>query len=178
MTMSPGRSGVPPSAVTEREDAITRLHREQWAGLVRLSLLLLGDRASAEDAVQESFAAIYRRWDKIKDRDRLDAYLRSAVLNTSRSVLRRRRLAVLHRQPIEPPVWSAESEAMLGEDRREVLAALATLPTRRREVLVMRFYLHLSDAEIAETLGISAVSVRSTVSRGLKDLGQKLEEGR
>jgi RNA polymerase sigma factor (sigma-70 family) len=67
---------------------------------------------------------------------------------------------------------------MIGEDRREVLAALATLPARRREVLVMRFYLHLSDADIAQTLGISEVSVRSTASRALKSLGHKLKEDR
>ncbi|WP_460652156.1 RNA polymerase sigma factor [Kribbella endophytica] len=178
MMLSLGRSQTHPPPVAEREAAITRLYQEQWAGMVRLALLMLGDRASAEDAVQESFAAVYRRWDKIKDGTRVEAYLRSAVLNTSRSVLRRRKLAVLHRQPVDPPVWSAENQAMLGEDRREVLAALATLPARRREVLVMRFYLHLSDAEIAQTLGITEVSVRSTVSRALKSLGAKLKEDR
>jgi RNA polymerase sigma-70 factor (sigma-E family) len=172
------RSEAPPGPSPDREGAITRLYREQWAGMVRLSLLMLGDRPSAEDAVQESFAAMYRRWDKIKDGARVEAYLRSAVLNTSRSVLRRRKLALLHRGQPEPAVWSAESAAMIGEDRREVLAALATLPARRREVLVMRFYLHLSDADIAQTLGISEVSVRSTASRALKSLGHKLKEDR
>lgn len=178
MTLSRHRSGAPPTAAADREAAVTRLYREHWAGLVRLSLLMLGDRPSAEDAVQESFAAVYRRWDKIKDSTKIEAYLRSAVLNTSRSVLRRRKLALLHRQQPEPAVWSAESQAMLGEDRREVLAALATLPTRRREVLVMRFYLHLSDAQIADTLGISEITVRSTASRALKSLGDKLKEVR
>ncbi len=140
-------------------------------------LLMLGDRASAEDAVQEAFAAVYRRWDKIKDGTRVEAYLRSAVLNTSRSVLRRRKLAdTASAAWSSRPVWSAESQAMLGEDRREVLAALATLPTRRREVLVMRFYLHLSDAEIAQTLGITEVSVRSTASRALRSPGHEAEE--
>lgn len=146
--------------------------------MVRLSLLMLGDRQSAEDAVQESFAAVYRRWDKVKDSTKIEAYLRSAVLNTSRSVLRRRKRALLHRHHPDPPVWSAESQAMVGEDRREVLAALATLPTRRREVLVMRFYLHLTDAQIGDTLGISEVTVRSTASRALKSLGDKLKEDR
>ncbi|WP_239063051.1 SigE family RNA polymerase sigma factor [Streptomyces sp. SID13031] len=173
-----GRPGAPPAPDTDREAAITLLYRAQWAGMVRLSLLMLGDRPSAEDAVQEAFAAMYRRWDKIKDGTRVEAYLRSAVLNTSRSVLRRRKLALLHRGQPEPAVWSAESAAMIGEDRREVLAALATLPARRREVLVMRFYLHLSDADIAQTLGITEVSVRSTASRALKSLGHKLKEDR
>jgi RNA polymerase sigma-70 factor (sigma-E family) len=176
MMLSLSRPGAPPAAVAEREAAITRLYQEQWVPMVRLALLMLGDRPSAEDATQEAFAAVYRRWDKIDDRSRTEAYLRSAVLNTSRSVLRRRKLAVVHRQPAEPPVWSAESQAMVGEERRSVLAALATLPTRRREVLVMRFYLHLSDADIAQTLGISEVSVRSTASRALRALGAKLQE--
>jgi RNA polymerase sigma-70 factor (sigma-E family) len=176
MMLSLSRSGAPPTAVADREAAITRLYQEQWAPMVRLALLMLGDRPSAEDATQEAFTAVYRRWDKVKDQARIEAYLRSAVLNTSRSVLRRRKLTLLHRPPSDPPVWSAESQAMLGEERRSVLAALATLPTRRREVLVMRFYLHLSDADIAQTLGISEVSVRSTASRALRSLGTKLQE--
>lgn len=161
----------------ERDAAVSLLYEEHWTGMVRLALLMVGDRPSAEDVAQEGFAAIYRRWDAIGEGKAL-AYLRSSVLNGARSVLRRRKVARLYSPPAERPVWSTEHDAVLREDRREVLAALATLPARRREVLVLRFYLHLSDAEIARTLGISEVSVRSTASRALKSLGRKLEVNR
>jgi RNA polymerase sigma factor (sigma-70 family) len=108
-------------------------------------------------------------------------YVRAAVLNGSRSVLRRRSLAhrvgVLQRvSAIVPPLPSAESEAILSEDRRRVLAALAGLSRRRREVLVLRYYLGLSEAEIAAVLGVSAGTVKSTAARGLAALARELGE--
>lgn len=162
-----------------RDAAVTELYDQHWPGLVRLALLLLGDRPSAEDVVQDAFTELYRRWSRLRDPARALTYLRSAVLNRSRSVLRRRKVALRHgRSPVEPPVWSAEHAAVLSEDRREVLLALTKLPTRRREVLVLRFYLELTDAQIAETLGISQNTVRSTASRGLATLGRMLEDNR
>jgi RNA polymerase sigma factor (sigma-70 family) len=107
-------------------------------------------------------------------------YLRSAVINGCRTTLRRWRLIRRHaeqqgQQSACPPLTTEEA-AMLGEDRRRVLAALATLPRRRREVLVLRFYLEMSEAEIAGTLGISPGTVKSTAARGLAALALKLRE--
>lgn len=178
MMLSLGRRSARPEAMATRDAAIAALYREHWLGLVRLALLMLGDRPSAEDVVQESFTTLYVKWDRLRDSAKALSYLRSTVLNGSRSVLRRRRVARRHTQPAEPPVWSAESDALLGEDRREVLVALTELPARRREVLVLRFYLNLPDSEIARTLGISEVTVRSTASRALAALGRRLEENR
>jgi RNA polymerase sigma factor (sigma-70 family) len=103
------------------------------------------------------------------------------VLNGCRSVLRRRALTRrlggtgdLDRSDAAPD--SAENEAMLAEDRRQVLAALATLPVRRREVLVLRYWLGLSEAEIAAVLGISPGTVKSNAARGLAALARKLGE--
>lgn len=168
------RRGTPP----ERDRAVSLLYADHWAGLTRLALLMLGDRPSAEDVVQDAFTQLYRRWDRLDDHSRALGYLRSSVLNGSRGVLRRRKVARLYRPPADVPVWSPEHHAELGEDRREVLQALAGLPARRREVLVLRFYLNLPDAEIAETLGISPVTVRSTASRALDNLARRLEETR
>lgn len=162
----------------QRDRAVAQLYAEHWPGLTRLALLMLGDRPSAEDVTQEAFTELYRRWDKLRDHSKALPYLRSTVLNRSRGVLRRRKVARRYQPPAEPPVWSAEHEAVIGEDRREVLRALATLPPRRREVLVLRFYLNLPDREIAETLGIGEVTVRSTAHRALADLGRRLEETR
>ena len=104
------------------------------------------------------------------------------MLNGCRSVLRRRGIArratLVHRasQRHDEALASAESEVILSEDRRQVLAALARLPRRRREVLVLRYYLGLSEADIAAVLGISPGTVKSTAARGLAALARDLGE--
>jgi RNA polymerase sigma-70 factor (sigma-E family) len=157
--------------------AITELYRRQWHGLVRLAVLVIDDRQTAEDVVQEAFMQLYRRW-PLKDDAKAMPYLRKAVINSSRSVLRRRRVARLYTPPHEAPSDSAESTAILGEERLQVQRALQALPARTREVLVLRYYLDLPFDEIAQTLGISASHARATASRGLTALTSKLKEAR
>ncbi|ONI76634.1 RNA polymerase subunit sigma-24 [Kribbella sp. ALI-6-A] len=157
--------------------AVTRLYREHWVGLVRLAVLMVDDRQQAEDLVQEAFAELYRRW-PLDDSGKALAYLRTTVLNRSRSALRRRRVARLYTPPADRPGASAESEVVLGEERLEVQRALSTLPRRTREVLVLRYYLDLSHGEIAQTLGISESTARATASRGLAILTEQLKESR
>jgi RNA polymerase sigma-70 factor (sigma-E family) len=156
---------------------VSALHQQHWAGLVRLAVLVMNDRQAAEDVVQEAFADLYRHW-PLREPGKALGYLRTAVLNRSRSVLRRRKVARLYNPPHEAPNVSAESSAVLGEDRLQVRQALRALPTRTRAVLVLRYYLDLPFAEIAETLGISESTARATASRGLAVLTQKLEEVR
>ena len=145
------------------------------AGLVRLAAFILGDRGTAEDVVQDVFVRVHQRGHPM-DGDPLP-YLRAAVINSCRSALRRRLLIRRHAEKDSPcPPLTAEEAAMLSEDRRQVLAALAALPSRRREVLVLRFYLDLSEAEIAAMLGISRGTVKSTTARGLAALARALKE--
>jgi RNA polymerase sigma-70 factor (sigma-E family) len=144
--------------------------------LVRVAVLLVGDQPSAEDVVQDAFMGLYRTLSGLRDRDRALAYLRAAVVNGSRSVLRARRRTASRRVSQEPPVWSAESAAIASEDRREVLAAVARLPRRSREVLALRYYLDLSESEIAAALGVSRGTVSSTASRALAALARELGE--
>lgn len=158
-----------------RDAAIGELHRQHWTGLVRLAVLMVDDVASAEDVVQEVFAELYRKWERLDNAKAL-AYLRSAVLNRSRSVLRRRRIARLHSPAPIPDAGSPEAAAVLDEDRQEVHRAVQRLPARTREVLVLRFYLDLSHAEIAQTLGISESNARATASRGIAVLGRELKD--
>jgi RNA polymerase sigma-70 factor (sigma-E family) len=155
-------------------DGVGELYREQAVGMIRLALLLTGDRATAEDVVQDAFLGLCRRWSRLDDPGRAVSYLRASVVNGCRSVHRSRRIAWLRRPPHDPPVWSAEATAIDGEDRREVLAAVAGLPHRQREILALRFYLDMSDSEIAATLKISRGTVSSTVSRALATLGRQL----
>jgi len=155
-------------------DDVDELYREHAVAMTRLALLLTGDRATAEDVVQDAFLGLYRHWPGLGDPARAVGYLRTSVVNGCRSVHRSRRIAWTRRLPHDPPVWSAEAAAIDGEDRREVLAAVADLPRRQREILVLRFYLDMSDSEIAATLKISRGTVSSTVSRALGVLACKL----
>ena len=152
------------------------LFRTHAVSLVRVATLLLGDQPSAEDVVQDAFLGLYRGLSRLRDQGKALPYLRASVINRSRSVLRARKRAVLRRVQHEPPVWSAESAAMAGEDQKALLAAVARLPRRAREVLALRYYLDLADPEIAAALGISRATVSSTASRALAALARELKE--
>jgi RNA polymerase sigma-70 factor (sigma-E family) len=157
-------------------DVVRDLYQAHALTLVRVAKLLLSDQPSAEDVVQDAFLGLYRALPRLTDHDEMLPYLRTAVINGSRSVLRARRRAL--RRPVqhEPAGSSAESAAMAGEDRRAVLAAVARLPRRGREVLVLRYYLDLQDQEIAVALGISRGTVSSTASRALAVMARELRE--
>jgi RNA polymerase sigma-70 factor (sigma-E family) len=158
-------------------DAVTALYEAHALGLVRLAVVMLGDRPAAEDVVQEAFCGLYRRWHALSEETNALAYVRSSVINGCRSALRRRvrQLALASAdQPGESD--SAESEALLGEEHRQVLLAIRRLPGRQREALVLRYYLDLDEAEIASSMRISRGTVKSTTSRALAALGRILEE--
>jgi len=159
------------------EAAVTALYEAHALGLVRLAYVMLGDRAGAEDVVQEAFGGLYRRWDQLTDKGRALQYVRSSVLNGCRSALRRPRHADVDGVP-QPAAASAEAAALTSEERREVMRALRRLPDRQREVLVLRFYLDEPEAEIARVMGISQSTVRSTAHRALVKLGHLLGETR
>jgi RNA polymerase sigma-70 factor (sigma-E family) len=160
------------------DDTLTDLFHRHHVELVRLAVLLVHDQPTAEDVVQDVFARLHARKALGRSGEEL-AYIRASVLNACRSVLRRRvvaRRADLARDVFDEAAASAEAEAIRAEDRRQVLMALAALPSRRREVLIMRYYLGLSEAEIASTLGISQGSVKSAASRGISALAKALGE--
>lgn len=149
---------------------ITELYAAHRLSLVRLAVLLVDDFASAEDVVQDAFAALARRPDAVRDPAKALAYLRTAVVNTARSALRRRRTARAYSPPHDLAPPTPEDAAVLAEEHREVIAALQTLAPRQREVLVLRYWSNLSEAEIARTLDISTGTVKSTASRALAAL--------
>ncbi|HXW86694.1 MAG TPA: sigma-70 family RNA polymerase sigma factor [Streptosporangiaceae bacterium] len=166
---------VAPSAQPVGE-LLADLYRMHAVGLVRIAVLLVGDQATAEDVVQDVFARLQRGGARLREPDKAVPYLRTSVLNGCRSVLRTRRRARLLRVPHEPPVWSAEAAMLASEDRRAVLAAVARLTGRQREVLVLRYYLGLADQEIAAALRVSRGTVSSTASRALAALARELRE--
>lgn len=153
------------------------IYREYRPRLIGLALGLVDDRPTAEDVVQEVFAGLHRHRDRLRDEDALPGYLRTAVLNRARSLLRRRRTERSYVPPHQPDAGSAESVAMVAGDRRSVRSALRALPPRQREVLVLRYYGGLSEAQIAATTGISRGSVKSAASRGLQAVSGLLAVG-
>ena len=151
---------------------------------MRLAVLLLRDQGAAEEVVQDAFVAMHGRWRSLRDPDKALAYLRQAVVNRSRSALR-------HRGVVERYV-ARQRPAVARRRRRTRRRSRPTgatpsstrcgrCPPRQREVLALRYYLDLSEAEIAETLGISRGSVKAHASRGSaalrRLLGDKLHEG-
>ena len=169
--MSSGEDEQPEHSTPTLHD----LYLQHRLALLRLASLLLHDVGDAEEVVQEAFVGAHLKWGQLRDPERALPYLRSAVLNGARSRLRHRRVVgrmIPVRGVDEQP---AEVIAVANEERRRMIAAFRALPTRQRECLALRFYLDLSEAEIARTLGISQGSVKTHVHRGLAALAERLK---
>jgi len=151
--------GLPPAAVVSFEE----LFRAQYEPMVRLAYLLTRSRAVAEDLVQDSFVRVRPRLDGL---EAPAAYLRRTVTNACYSWHRRRRRE--QTVPVDPP-GAADAAP------EELWDALAGLAPKRRAVLVLRYYLDLSEAEIADTLGVRPGTVKSLCHRALADLRQVIE---
>jgi RNA polymerase sigma-70 factor (sigma-E family) len=177
---------VPPDSLTESEvqqkvlprdraSAVTALFEEHYASLVRMARLLVDDRETAEDVVMEAFTSLYRRWAAIRDPAEAHRYVRSSVLNGARSQLRRRRLRRRHESRSPQQEAARDGHETNESDRSTVTQLLATLPYRQRQVLVLRYFLDLTEAQIAYELGVSPGSVKTHASRGLAALARALE---
>jgi RNA polymerase sigma-70 factor (sigma-E family) len=181
MDQSTGAAGLAaerdaPPALGQPAAAVSALYREHALAMIRLAHIILGNRATAEDVVQEAFCGLYRRWNHITSKDKAVSYVRSSVLNGCRSVMRQNRPGELTDQ-YQPVTVSAEAAVLSAEERLELVRAMRRLPDRRRDVLVLRYYLDLTDEQIAGDLGLSVNTVRSTRRRGLLSLQRLLKEG-
>jgi RNA polymerase sigma-70 factor (sigma-E family) len=165
--------GSPLDQVRSGPPDIAGLFRERHLELVRLALLVVGDLSTAEDVVQDAFEQLHKRWHLLRRQSSALDYVRSTVLNRSRSVLRRRGVARRYAPRIATPAAVDAGSAV--ELRSEFLDAFRALPRRQREVLALRYYLDLSVADTAGILRISEGAVRSTSSRGLAALARILE---
>jgi RNA polymerase sigma-70 factor (sigma-E family) len=159
---------------------VTLLYQAHAVGLAPLAVIMLGDPGAAEDVVQDAFLGLYRRWHALADPASAPAYLRSSVLNGCRTAARRRSrrdaAADAVRTLAGGTAESAEALAMLSEEHREVLAAIRALPARQREALVLRYYLDMTEADVAAAMGISVGTVKSATSRALAALARTLKE--
>lgn len=174
-------AGVPAaretSSVTwDADEAVTALYSANFRALVRLSALLVRDVATAEEVVQDAFVAMHGAWRRLRDPDKALSYLRQSVVNRSRSVLRHRAVAEKYAPKGLPDAPSAEHGAMGLLERSAVIEALRALPGRQREALVLRYYGDLSEAQIADAMGISRGAVKSHTARGMAALRSVLEQ--
>ncbi len=144
--------------------------------LIRLAALLVDDVGTAEDIVQDAFIGLTKAVHRLRDTNAALAYLRTSVVNGSRSTLRRRRTVrgFLSRAAAPDSAPPSDREVLAADDRDAVLTAVRTLPPRMREVLVLRYWAGLSERQIATTLGISEGTVKSTASRALDRLETEL----
>ncbi|TFV86015.1 SigE family RNA polymerase sigma factor [Blastococcus sp. CT_GayMR16] len=181
VAVSAGEAGgvdQPVAIGAEWDGALIDLYRAQRPPLLRLAVLLTDDAGTAEDVVQDAFLALQRRWHAV-DPAAAVGYLRTSVVNGVRTLYRRRRVARRHLHTAGPEdVPSADLAVLLTEEHREVVEALRTLPRRQREVLVLRYWSELSEAEIAAALGIARGTVKSSASRGLASLQKHLGDRR
>ena len=157
-------------------DRLTVLYTTHYRGLVRLAAYLTGDRDNAEEVVQDAYVKVLGRWGGVRDLDKGEAYLRQAVVNLSRSRVRHQTVVERKAPSPSPDIASAESGALAQLDRDSVVAALAALPRRQREAVVLRYYADLSEAQTAHAMGISAGAVKSHTSRAMAALRHLLEE--
>ena len=162
--------------VSHADELLEALYAGQWTRMVRLAALLLRASDQAEEIAQDAFVQVYKRANRFDTADEATGYLRTCVVNGVRSAQRHR--DVVRRRP--PPPDAApdgpEELAVRAETGRTVLAALDELPQRQREVLVLRYWSELSEAEIAESLGISKGAVKSHAHRGVAALRGRLNE--
>jgi RNA polymerase sigma-70 factor (sigma-E family) len=157
------------STTTSAEADFTAYVQERRTSLYATAYHLTGDRFEAEDLLQSALFSTYRAWDRISDKAAVGGYLRRTMTNLHISAWRRRKL---NEYPTdELPETAGEMDAMRGTELRAVLwQALAKLPETQRTMLVLRYYEGRTDPEIAEILGISVGTVKSSIWRSLRRL--------
>lgn len=175
-TMVAGATAASMTAEWDADKAVTQLYSEQYRPLVRLATLLVRDFATAEEVVQDAFVAMHGAWRRLRDPNKALSYLRQSVVNRARSVLRHRAVVEKHAPKALPDAPSAEHGALGELERAAVIEALRALPTRQREAIVLRYYGDLSEAQIADAMGISRGAVKSHTARGIAALRSVLEQ--
>ena len=150
-----------------RDEAVSELFDRHYAPMCRLAYAILGDAAMAEEMVMEALLKTFSGWGRLRDTERVDAYLRRAVVNLCRSKIRRKVIerrvnaTIHHRDERKPPDWDPERH----ETSRLVWSAVLGLPERQRACVVLRYFEDLPEAQIAEVLDCSVGTVKSQLSK-------------
>jgi RNA polymerase sigma-70 factor (sigma-E family) len=164
------------SAAWDASEVVTEIYRDHYNQLVRLAVMLVHDVQTAEEVVQDAFEAMHLAWRRLRESEKALSYLRQAIVNKSRSVLRHRKVVEMHAPKPAPDEQSAEHAALTLIERSAVTSALRTLPVRQREAVVLRYYGDFSEADIATAMGISRGAVKSHTARAMAALKSVLEQ--
>ena len=169
-----GRGFLDAAPVVSEDDALAALYLAHFSSLVRLAAMLLDDVAACEDIAQEAYVRVAQSQHRLRDPEAALAYLRTTVLNLSRSALRRRMVAGRHGFRVSKPDAVADGTYDVVE-RDAMVKAVRTLPRRSREAVTLRYYADLTEAQTAAVMGVSVGAVKSYTSRGLAMLADELE---
>jgi RNA polymerase sigma-70 factor (sigma-E family) len=164
------------SAAWDASEVVTEIYRDHYNQLVRLAVMLVHDVQTAEEVVQDAFEAMHLAWRRLRESEKALSYLRQAIVNKSRSVLRHRKVVEMHAPKPAPDEQSAEHAALTLIERSAVTSALRTLPVRQREAVVLRYYGDFPEADIAKAMGISRGAVKSHTARAMAALKSVLEQ--
>lgn len=172
----PAILGARAASTVGRDEAIEVLFRRHYAALLRLAVVLLGSREEAEEVVQDAFFSLHRHWSGLRDRGAAGAYLRAAVVGGCRSRRRRfaRAAAFAPKLAMVFADTTLEERSVNVEEAAEMAAAVRSLPTRQREVVVARYYLGLTEAQTAELLHVAVGSVKRHAHRALAALERRM----
>ena len=161
----------------DADSAVAALYRLHYRFLVGLAVLLVRDNATAEGLVQDSFVAMHSAWRRLEDSDRALSYLHQAVVSRSRSVLRHRMAGGQILPGLAPSRPAGACVTTQEPENSTLVPAWWSLAPRQREVLVLRYYADLSEAQIASVMGISKGAVKSHAVRAMSSLRAELRRG-
>lgn len=156
------------------DDELTAIYVSHYPRLIRAAMVLLDDECAAEDVVQDAYIRVLCGWDRIRDRRAAARYLRTTVVNLSRSQMRHRMVAAKYPPEPLPDVVAAEESVLERLEREHVRCAVKRLPRRQRQCLTLRYYGNLSEPQIAAALGISVGAVKSHTFRGINAMRRTL----
>ena len=156
----------------DRDALVADLFEQEGAALVRMARLFTDDRNAAEDLVQEAFIRLHKSAHRIRSQEKAAPYLRSIVINLARDHNRRGLMSLRHQEanPMGMTPDAPEDSLLLSEQQSLLLDEVRDLSPRQRDCLLLRFYLELSEREIADVLSISPNSVKTHCRRGLASL--------
>jgi RNA polymerase sigma-70 factor (sigma-E family) len=164
------------------EAEFTEFMHARWPRLVRLGYGLTGDLGLAEDLAQTALAKAFASWQRVRRAGDPDAYVRRIMVNANNSRFRKRRVPerLMDAPPDAPSQPGTADATRQHDDRSALIAALMDLPQGQRAVVVLRYWMDMTETEVAATLGCSAGNVKSQASRALAKLrlSSDLAEGK
>lgn len=170
----PGRE-LPSSGDPEEADrAVTALYLSHYRPLVRMAALLVQDLATAEEIVQDSFVAVHAVWRRRPDADLALSCLRRSVVDRSRLALRQHMVVDKLAPRLAPDLPTGEGQLSIEVEQSAFISALWALPPRQREVVVLRYFADLPEAQVASATGISQASVKAYAVQALTALRTEL----